>query len=123
MNSFFVPQLGSQIYTMSGMVTRLALQADAPGTLVGRSAQFSGDGFSDMHFLVNALPPDQFASWADGIRGKGPALDRQAYEELARPSQAVTPFTYGSVAPDLFAKIATLAIPPGGSRPSPNTTP
>ena len=32
MNSFFVPQLGSQIYTMAGMATRLHLQADHLGT-------------------------------------------------------------------------------------------
>ena len=32
MNSFFVPQLGSQIYTMAGMTTRLHLQADHSGT-------------------------------------------------------------------------------------------
>src|SRR5258705_9806165 len=47
MNSFFVPQLGSQIYTMAGMVTRVYLQADHPGTYRGLSAQFSGDGFAD----------------------------------------------------------------------------
>ena len=31
MNSFFVPQLGSQIYTMAGMTSQLSLQADKPG--------------------------------------------------------------------------------------------
>src|SRR5580704_3702159 len=49
MNSFFVPQLGSQIYTMAGMTSQLALQADTPGDYAGLSVQFSGDGFSDMH--------------------------------------------------------------------------
>src|ERR1700739_1329882 len=49
MNSFFVPQLGSQIYTMAGMMTRLHLLADHSGTYRGFSAQFSGEGFSDMH--------------------------------------------------------------------------
>ena len=61
MNSFFVPQLGSQIYTMAGMTTRLNLQADRPGTYPGLSAQFSGDGFSDMRFEVVAVPPADFA--------------------------------------------------------------
>src|SRR6266850_4345953 len=40
MNSFFVPQLGGQIYTMSGMATRLHLQADHLGTYAGLSAMF-----------------------------------------------------------------------------------
>jgi len=50
MNSFFIPQLGSQIYTMPGMTTQLNLQADKPGIYTGLSAQFSGPGFSDMRF-------------------------------------------------------------------------
>src|SRR5262249_28189871 len=40
MNSFFVPQLGSQIYAMAGMVTRLHLKADRPGRFWGFSAQY-----------------------------------------------------------------------------------
>ena len=60
MNSFFVPQLGSQIYTMAGMTTQLHLQADKPGTYPEMSAQFSGDGFSDMRFNVEAMPEAQF---------------------------------------------------------------
>ncbi len=35
MNAFFIPQLGSMIYTMNGMTTQLNLQADAPGTFRG----------------------------------------------------------------------------------------
>src|SRR5882757_2525222 len=62
MNSFFVPQLGSQIYSMAGMVTRLELQADHPGTYRGLSAQYSGNGFADMRFTVDALPAEDFAS-------------------------------------------------------------
>ena len=56
MNSFFVPQLGSQIYTMAGMTTQLNLQADQAGTYPGISAQFSGPGFSDMRFTLVAIP-------------------------------------------------------------------
>src|SRR5258705_1525504 len=52
MNSFFVPQLGSQIYTMAGMVTRLHLQADQPGSYRGMYAQYSGEGLPDMTFNV-----------------------------------------------------------------------
>jgi len=57
MNSFFVPQLGSQIYTMAGMVTRLQLQADQSGSYRGMSAQYSGEGFADMYFNVEAVLP------------------------------------------------------------------
>jgi cytochrome o ubiquinol oxidase subunit II len=105
MNSFFVPQLAGQIYTMAGMVTRLNLQADYPGTYRGQSANFSGDGFADMHFNVDAVTPEQFAEWAASARKAGPLLDAQAYAELVKPSKAVVPFTYRSIAPDLFNSI------------------
>src|SRR3954447_9511573 len=105
MNSFFVPQLGSQIYTMAGMITRLHLQADHPGIYRGFSAQYSGEGFSDMHFDANAVTDEKFAQWLDAARGAGPELDSKTYADLAKPSAAVAPFTYRSVAPGLFDSI------------------
>jgi len=102
MNSFFVPQLGGQIYTMAGMVTRIYLQADHTGTYRGMSSNYSGAGFSDMVFKVDAVPADKFAQWVVATRTTGPTLDAQSYAELAKPSQAVAPFTYRAVAPDLF---------------------
>ena len=86
MNAFFVPQLGSMIYTMNGMRTQLNLQADEPGTFHGLSAHFSGDGFSDMHFAVRAVRGDEFAAWVEATRGVGPTLDGAAYTALARQS-------------------------------------
>ena len=85
MNSFFVPQLGSQIYTMAGMVTRLHLQADHPGTYRGLSAKYSGDGFADMRFNVDAVPAESFAQWVAATRSAGPVLDAA---ELCRSGQA-----------------------------------
>jgi cytochrome o ubiquinol oxidase subunit II len=102
MNSFFVPQLGGQIYTMSGMATRLHLQADHPGTYPGLSAMFSGDGFADMRFTVDAVPNDRFAQWVTDTQNTGPVLDAKAYADLAKPSKAVAPSTYRAVAPNLF---------------------
>jgi cytochrome o ubiquinol oxidase subunit 2 len=115
MNSFFVPQLGSQIYTMTGMVTRLHLQADHEGAYPGLSANYSGDGFADMRFTVDAVPPEAFAQWIDGARSAGPLLDAGTYAALAKPSSAVAPFTYRSVAPDLFNGILGSAMHPHGS--------
>jgi cytochrome o ubiquinol oxidase subunit II len=105
MNSFFVPQLGSQIYTMAGMITRLHLQADHSGTYRGFSAQFSGEGFADMHFDADAVPGEKFAQWLDAARSAGPLLDEKGYAELVKPSASVAPFTYRSVAPGLFDSI------------------
>jgi cytochrome o ubiquinol oxidase subunit 2 len=105
MNSFFVPQLGSQIYTMGGMTTHLNLLADAPGEFPGFSANFSGDGFARMRFVAEAVPAGDFDGWVAQVRGAGSALDDAAYAELAKPSEAVPPTTYRSVAPRLFERI------------------
>jgi cytochrome o ubiquinol oxidase subunit 2 len=109
MNSFFVPQLGGQIYAMSGMVTRLHLQADHPGTYPGLSAMFSGDGFADMRFTVDAVSNDKFAQWVSQAREAGPVLDTQSYKDLAKPSEAIAPFTYRAVAADLFSGVVNIA--------------
>src|SRR5579859_251072 len=106
MNSFFVPELGSQIYTMPGMTTRLNLQADQPGTYQGLSAQFSGDGFSDMRFDLAAVPADQYAAWLQMAQTQGRTLDAVAYLALARPSKAAAPMTFAHVAPGLFDSIS-----------------
>ena len=107
MNSFFVPELGSQIYTMSGMVSRLNLEADKPGSYPGLSAQFSGDGFSGMRFTVEAVGQEQFAAWLAQTRDKGETLEMKTYQALAEPSKNVAPVTYGGVASGLFDKIVS----------------
>ena len=105
MNSFFIPQLGSQIYTMAGMTTHLNLLADKPGDYPGLSANFSGDGFADMQFIVKAVPAGDFDGWVAQARGSGSVLDDPGYADLAKPSHAVPPTTYRSVDPNLFERI------------------
>lgn len=112
MNAFFVPQLGSMIATMNGMATQLYLQADHSGDYYGESTQFSGDGFSDMNFTVHAVPAERFRQWVDGARARGTALDRAAYEALARESRHVAPFTYRGVDRGLFDAIVKQQIAP-----------
>jgi cytochrome o ubiquinol oxidase subunit 2 len=107
MNSFFVPQLGSQIYTMPGMTTQLNLEADEAGTYQGISAQFSGDGFSDMRFALDAVPAEQYQQWLGATRAKGGALDKVVFANLVRPSHAGEPLSFGQVDPELFSIVAT----------------
>ena len=112
-NVFFVPRLGSMIYAMYGMRTRLNLQADLPGVYPGLSAHFSGDGFPGMAFDVHAVSSGEFAQWAAATRRTGPVLDEAAYRELLRQTQNVTPYTYRSVQPGLFDDILEQRLPPG----------
>jgi cytochrome o ubiquinol oxidase subunit 2 len=106
-NSFFVPQFGSMIYTMPRMTTRLNLQADRQGVYDGLSSHYSGEGFSGMRFKAHVVPPQEFASWAQGALGKGQVLDAKTYANLSKPSSYVQPITYGAVAPGLFDAIVT----------------
>ena len=122
-NAFFVPQMGSMIYTMPRMATHLNLQADRQGVFEGRSAHFSGDGFPGMEFKVQSLPPDQFAMWAQGSRGAGPVLDGRGYAELSKPSSYVKPITYGAVAPGLFDAIVANRAPPNPVPPPQHNAP
>jgi cytochrome o ubiquinol oxidase subunit II len=110
MNSFFIPQLGSQIYTMGGMTTHLNLLADAPGEYPGFSAMFSGDGFADMRFIAKAVSAGDFDAWVTQVRGTGSALDDANYSQLAKPSKAVPPTTYRSVEPNMFERIIDLTM-------------
>jgi cytochrome o ubiquinol oxidase subunit 2 len=127
MNVFFVPRLGSEIYSMYGMVSQLNLQADQPGDYPGLSAHFSGDGFSDMTFDLEAVTPEQFSAWSQAARATGPTLDEAAYRELLHQTQGVAPYTYRRVATTLFHDIVTKMLPPGdgphGGDPSPAASP
>jgi cytochrome o ubiquinol oxidase subunit 2 len=106
MNSFFVPQLGSQIYAMPNMVTRLNLEADQPGTFEGLSAQFSGDGFSDMRFDLVSTEADAFKDWVDATKTQGGVLDTSTVAELLKPAKAEGTQTYGRVSEGLFDSIS-----------------
>jgi len=111
MNSFFIPQLGSQIYCMPGMTTQLNLQADEAGTYQGLSAQFSGDGFSDMRFTAVATSPEAFQQWIEQTRAQGGALDMPTFMQLSKPAHAAAPVTFSRVDPGLFQVVSTGQMP------------
>jgi cytochrome o ubiquinol oxidase subunit II len=115
MNSFFVPQLGSQIYAMPNMVTRLNLKADQPGTFEGLSAQFSGDGFSDMRFDLVSTDAEAFKAWVSATKTQSGVLDARTFVELSRPAKADGVQTYAQVSEGLFDRISVrsmAAVPP-----------
>ena len=102
-------------------------QADAPGTFRGLSSQYSGDGFSDMHFDVLAVPAERFAAWIEATRNTGPTLDPGSYAALAWQSMNTRPFTFRAADPELFQQIVTQKLPPGPGprtgRPHPSVSP
>ena len=121
MNVFFIPQLGSMIYTMNGMVTRLNLRADEVGQLRGLSAHFSGDGFPAMMFDVNVVSTTDFANWASSTNRNSRPLNGDVYKaELLKQSIPTDKPTYRLEDPWLFQNIASQKLPPGpGPAPGP----
>jgi cytochrome o ubiquinol oxidase subunit 2 len=85
------------------------------------SANYSGAGFSDMYFNADAVAAERFAEWVAATRNVGPMLDAQAYADLAKPSQAVAPFSYRAVTPRLFNDILTAGMQQDGSSQRANT--
>lgn len=113
MNAFFIPQLGSLIYTMNGMVTHLELRADEEGTLQGLAAHFNGDGFPDMMFPTHVVSQVAFGDWASNAVKSDKVLDADAYKKLSVQSVEKTPITYRLDDPELFGKVASQQLPPG----------
>lgn len=110
MNSFFIPNLGSQIYAMGAMETRLNLLAHEPGEYPGLSAQLSGEHFTDMRFTARAMSAEDFAAWIARVRKNPDKLDRDAYAALLKPAPD-KPHLFGAVEPKLFDAIVSRTAP------------
>jgi cytochrome o ubiquinol oxidase subunit II len=82
------------------------LQADEPGTFEGLSAQFSGDGFSDMRFDVVAVDAEAFKNWVSATKTQGTVLDSDAFAELVKPGKAGTAQVFAEVTEGLFDRIS-----------------
>lgn len=112
MNSFFIPQLGSQIYAMSGMRTKLNLIANEPGVYEGYSANYSGAGFSGMKFKAKALAThEEFDAWVQKVRVSTNTLDKDSYATLAKPSENHPVEYFSSVSSHFFDSIVHQHMP------------
>ena len=105
MTSFFIPQLGSQIYAMAGMQTKLHLLADHPGTYYGFNSQFSGNGFSGMHFDAVATSDQGFQDWVKEVRASNATLDDAGLKKLEIPTANAPVQYFASVKHGLFGDI------------------
>lgn len=104
MNSFWVPQLAGQEYSMPGMAMQMWLQADEPGEYDGKGANFTGKEFAHMQFKVIAKPQKEFEQWVQEVKLNAPALTQAGYDELAKPSRSEQ-LTYSSFPEGLFEAI------------------
>ncbi len=105
MNSFFIPQLGSQVYAMAGMQTRLHLIADHAGDYAGMSANFSGKGFSDMKFRTLATSQQDFDAWVQKVKASSNGLSMDQYATVSQPTEKAPVQYFSTVDPKLFNNI------------------
>lgn len=105
MNSFFIPQLGTQIYAMSGMENRVHLMASEEGIYPGMSANYSGFGFSGMKFNAIATDDAGFAAWVESVKQSPDVLTDERFKQLQEKTRDVKPMHFSSVNPLLFSII------------------
>jgi len=112
MNSFFIPALAGQVYTMAGMQTQLHAVINEAGTYKGFSSNYSGAGFSGMHFQFHGLSDADFDAWVARVRGSSQELNRVTYLQLEAPSEREPVRHYGSVATGLYDAILNRCVEP-----------
>lgn len=105
MNSFWIPELGGQMYAMTGMSTVLNLIANKEGIFDGRSANYSGEGFADMRFQAVATSEANFYAWVEQVRRSPLSLSHDAYTNLREADAPNAPLLFGSVQDRLYTMI------------------
>jgi len=108
MSAFFIPQIGSQIYAMAGMRTRLFLIGNQVGEFDGLNAQFNGNGFSDMHFPVYVVTEENYKQWIEQVKQSKTQLDAKTYLDLLHPTIANPPQFFSNVLPNLFDDVVAI---------------
>lgn len=102
MTSFFIPQLGSQMYAMSGMQTRLHLMANEKGEFTGQNQEFSGKGYKNMHFKVKSVSEESFKKWINQAKNSSDTLNQNSFNQLSQPDTTRNVFYFSSVQNSLF---------------------
>ncbi|APX08937.1 ubiquinol oxidase subunit II [Vibrio campbellii] len=109
MNAFFIPRLGTQIYAMPGMVTKLNLIANHTGDYKGFASNYSGEGFSQMKFTASAMEDrTAFLNWVQQVKASPDRIeDWEQFRSLASPTVAEPVKLFSSVPPFLFTDVVT----------------
>jgi len=113
MNSFWIPQLGGQIYAMPAMRTSLHLIANEVGEFEGRSSNISGKGFAGMIFKAEATSEKDFNEWVTHVKNSGKTLTWDGYRSLVEPSEYNNVEVFGNVSEHLFDQILMQYMPEG----------
>ena len=86
MQSFWIPALAGQKYTMYGAETDLYVVADNPGNYEGQNTSFNGKGYAEMKFDVEAKTLEDYDKWVDEVKENAPELTEEKYKEIIKPT-------------------------------------
>lgn len=105
MSSFWIPNLGGQLYAMTGMVNKLNLMADTQGVFQGSSPEINGAGFAGMEFIARSTSNSSFNAWVQQVKQSKQVLDDTSYNALMKPSENNPPALYASAENNLYDKV------------------
>lgn len=105
MSAFWIPDLGSQIYSMNGMSSQLNLIGDRTGTFTGYNTNINGSGYADMKFRVNVVSSEEFTRWHETNAKSGHVLNEMHFSELQKPNLVPTPMYMSLEDKDLYETI------------------
>lgn len=105
MSSFWIPNLGGQLYSMTGHVNRLNLLAEKTGDYPGSSAEINGAGFSGMKFTARVSSAADFELWTESVRQSSSVLDNATYGNLVKPSENTPVALYSSYESDIYDSV------------------
>ena len=115
MNSFWIPALSGQMYSMTGMETQLHILSDKAGTFNGSAAEISGQGFAGMKFVAEARSTEDFTQWVHSIQQTSKPLDAMSYAQLLKPSENNPAAFYSPVDKNLYNMIMMKYMSPSPS--------
>lgn len=105
MSAFWVPALGSQIYTMNGMSSQLNLIGNEIGTFSGYNTNIAGEGYAKMTFDVPVVSQVNFEKWVEKVQSSDDVLDWKRYEKLMKQSTEDKPMYFKLGYDDLYHDI------------------
>ncbi len=115
MSSFWIPELGSQIYAMSAMQTQLNLMASATGTFEGKNTEINGEGYAGMTFEADSVTRQDFNEWVARVKAASTTFGMADYHALAAPSSYTPTSSYSSVVPGLYGYVLMKYMMPPSS--------
>ncbi|WP_445490654.1 cytochrome aa3 quinol oxidase subunit II [Niallia sp. 03133] len=86
MQSFWIPALAGQKYTMYGAETELYVVASNTGSYLGQNTSFNGQYYAEMQFDVEAKTPEDYDKWVQDVKDTAPKLTEDKYKELLKPT-------------------------------------